>query len=158
MTENPENLPRPLYDFVEQTIGALQIKTPEDVDKAHDYFEDADILLDALKSKRVMLSNTIKALEGKKSLFREYILNLMAQMDTEELSGQAWRFVKSRSKPKLVIEKDDIETKYLREVISLEPDKEMIEADLNKGLEVKGAYFEPSVSLRKYSRRVKGEK
>jgi Siphovirus Gp157 len=143
--------------LVQEGFAALDLSQPEQVELAVEYADNLDDLIEMLKAKRNKVADMVRGMETRKERFRTYILDFMAHFDTQELEGVAMRFRMSRSQPRLVLDVDKIEDKFKKQVVSYEPDRELIEAALDRGEEVVGARYETGRQLRRYVKKTKGE-
>jgi hypothetical protein len=137
--------------IIQEGFGALDLSQKDQVETAVDYFDNLDDLIDMLKAKRTKLSDMIKQVEMRKERFKQYILDYMDQHNVEDLEGTAMRFRASRSQPKLLVDEDKLDKKFLKQEIIFSADKERIADALNLGEDVVGAKYEASKQLRVYT-------
>lgn len=72
-------------------------------------------------------------------------------LGTSDLNGNAYRFKISKLKPKLIVEPIElVPAKYLKEVVKVEIDKDLIIKDLEAGIDVPGCRLEENYSVRQY--------
>jgi hypothetical protein len=73
------------------------------------------------------------------------------RLGTSDLIGNSYRFKVSSIKPKLIVEPIElVPAKYLKEVVKIELDKDLIIKDLEAGIEVPGCRLEDNFSIRQY--------
>lgn len=109
-----------------------------------------DMSADYWKTKADQAYKISKSLERAKEFIRSHIKDAMISQEKKELLGNEHRYVLSRTKPKLSIDEAVLPKEFLKEKVTLVPDKTAIEAELEKGSEVAGAKFEPCFALRTY--------
>lgn len=96
------------------------------------------------------LASAARSLANQKKALTDRLKMAMESMDRDELKGDVYRFKLSTGKPSLVINDDSIGDDFKHEVVTTKINKKLIEEKLKAGEKVSGAYYEPTLMLRKY--------
>lgn len=122
-------------------------------------------LIDKLDSTSDFFDKKAKELTQAKKVCQNQIDKLkanleytMSTLNTDELLGDSFRYKLQNGKPKVEILDDALIPMYLiREKITLEPDKDKIKAELEKGEPLEFARLVESKTLRRYTNNKKLE-
>lgn len=120
------------------------------VDRYKLYMDHLDSRAEYFKAIEYQARDARKLFENHNNSLRANLKMAMDALGVADLYGNDWRFKLSSAKPKMLINEEELDPKYKKEVTTLVPNKELIEMDLSMGITVKGAYFESSHSLRNY--------
>jgi len=75
----------------------------------------------------------------------------MNDLGTDELIGNEYRYKLVRGKPKVeVLDEEKLPAKYMREIVELKPDKDLIKKELESSVEIEGARLVESYSVKSY--------
>lgn len=137
---------------IEKRLDNLDLSNREKVERYAIVREKCLIEAAYLKEKADVLLKIARAHKLVEQRLGENIKKHMLSLGLKEVNGETIRYVVSPTREELVIDEDKLSEKYKMSVTTLEPDKERIREDLNKGLNVDGAELKGGFSLRKYLR------
>lgn len=120
------------------------------VDRYKLYMDHLDSRAEYFKAIEYQARDARKLFENHNNSLRAKLKMAMNALGVADLYGNDWRFKLSSAKPKMLINEDELDPKYKKEVTTLVPDKERIEMDLTLGITVPGATLESTQSLRGY--------
>ena len=139
-----------LTEELETMLGCIELELAVKIDGYNAIMDRVEMEAQYWKEKSEQFIKISRACKKVKSRLNENIKKAMLEMDITEALGIDWRFKLSKTKPKLIIDDEDIPAKYCKEVVSFVADKEMIRQDLVEGATVTGARLEQGFSLRTY--------
>lgn len=136
---------------LEKALVEIDVKFPIKIDGYAVIMERMEMESDYWKQKAEFYSQIAKGCMAARERLKESLKFAMEQLGTDELKGIDVRFKLSRTKPRLVINEDLLESGYLVATTVSMPDKKRIEQDLKDGLMIDGAMLMENKSLRAYA-------
>ena|SRR3990167_1156963 len=133
---------------VEAYIIAVEANLATKVDHykfAMDRFQGSAKLL---KERAEEFTRAAKALENISQRLKDRIKEVMLMLDRDEIHGRNYRFKLSPMPDKIVIHEARLSPAYTRQVLTTEPDKEMIKSLIKRGEKIAGVTTEPVHALR----------
>ncbi len=134
-------------DLSPVVVSQLNLVT-QNVDLCASVIERCELNAEFFRSKAKAFAAVAKAYEKSEAYLRQMIKDDMVAHGIDELPGTEIRFKLVNMKPKLVIDEANLDPAYFIPVP--QPDKKKVQADLEVGLEVKGARLEEVKALRTY--------
>lgn len=142
---------------MEAALTTVDMKTPAAVDSAAFVMARMEHEASYWKEMSERYAAIAKGCKTARERLNEAIKEGMRQLEITDLEGKDVRFKLSPAKARLVVNEDYLDQNYTKSRTVIEPDKDKIREDLEKGLEVEGAMLMESFSLRHYPN-TKGEK
>lgn len=133
----------------EERLSAATIAKERKIDSYASILERAKSIeaeFSARAERMMMVAKSAKRLQER---LKDNLRLAMSQIGLDELSGDSVRFKLVSGKAKLVL--DAIDERYCTQVVSYEPNKELIRAKLEAGESVPGARLDPTFQLRSYA-------
>jgi hypothetical protein len=98
-----------------------------------------DVAAKGLKETADKFTQAARSMSKVADSLKERMKDAMISLETKSLEGNLFAFKVSETKPSVVVNEDLLPAEYMREKITLEPDKDKIRQTLESGLEVPGA-------------------
>lgn len=137
----------------EAQLANIETKMPAKVDAYAFVMDRLENEEEYWKAKAKEMQAVARGCENARDRIKENIKAAMIGLGQDELFGVDTRFKISNSKPKLVVDQNELTSEYITERKIYDPDTEKIIADLKAGKEVPGAHFEEVKGIRKYVNR-----
>lgn len=140
-----------------EAIAAKLAKVAEKVDGSVFVLERFEKISDHYVEKAEKLLSIARAAQEAQKRLKEYIKSVMEMSVTNELLGDDFRFLTTKGKGSVVIDKDTeflLPPEYVITKTTTTPDKKKIAAALEAGKEVPGAKIEYTAQLRVYPRKM----
>lgn len=135
---------------IEKHLSVKETHLPDKVDSYYFIMEKMKANEAFYKAQAEKFTSAARTFKNAQETLKERLKIAMAEMNTDEIKGHAWRFKLSASKPSLVVENEaEIPKEYFVQTIITFLEKDRLLEDLKIG-QVPGAKLEPSSSLRSY--------
>lgn len=156
--ENGGELP----DSLSEALGSLELSVPEKVDAYAVVLERLKAEETYLRQKASEFEAVARGCKNAQERLKDSLKQAALILKTDEIKGIDSRFKISESEPKLKVNSNDLEEGYFTEeqtiVTSKIPIESKIKFALEQGLEVKGASYQKTVTLRQYVNKSSGAK
>lgn len=140
---------------IEAALEVKEIELPDKVEAYHHIINRVEMLTEHYKKQADFYLRLKKTCENFQQALEENIKTTMRITGKPEINGNTVVYKLVNSNPKLIIENQDaIPAEYKTQVVETVVNNKMIKEHLVAGLEVEGAKLEPTVSLRKYGRKI----
>lgn len=138
---------------IEAALTVIEEKTPAKVDAYAIVMERLEMEKDYWKEKAEFYSRVAKSCENIRQKLRDNVKYAMEQLGTDELLGNDVRFKLVPAKSRLVINETYLPKEFFKEIVTMEPDKTRIEAELKAGADIEGAMLVENRALRQFTKR-----
>jgi hypothetical protein len=139
-----------LTPMIEQWLDEVQRSVAFKVDGYHAFMDALETDATRLKTRASELRDAANRLENLRELMKNRIKVAMGLLETTEIKGQYHRFKLVNGAPSLIVSKTELPSEYLKEIVTIEPDRERIVAALKAGEQITGAALQPTQQLRSY--------
>ena len=102
--------------------------------------------IDSIKVEKKRLSDRQKSLENNLKRLEEYLSDAMLATGVEEFKTPLFT-INFRKSTKTVVNMENLDKNYIKQVVTLSADKMKIKKDLKAGIEIKGASLEEHQNL-----------
>lgn len=134
---------------LEKRLHDLVDRGNNKVDACIYFTEMAENQVEFLKEKSMMFRKKANSLQNSIDIVRDKIKLLMRHLNMAKMSGYDFVYTLTNSAKSLSIDQANLDENYFMITTIREPDKERIRADLEKGIEIKGAKLEQGKTLKK---------
>lgn len=140
-----------ISEEMDLALEMVQIDRADKLDACKYILDQFDQRSEFLKKKEEEFRASRKKCEALQDRLKKRIKEGMVALGLTEAMGNLYRFRLSVSKaPKITIDETILPVDYCKVVQRYVPDRDKIEQDLELGLEITGAKFEPIMTLRSY--------
>jgi len=138
-------------EFVEMDL--IRKELPSKVDGYKAVLDKLKLEEKYFKSQADVFITTAKRLKQLRDNLNIRLKDAMTHLDVNEIKGKNFRFKLSPVKPKVLVDLENLDAKYLKEVVEYKADNSLIRESIESGEVVQGAELEYGSALRVYVNR-----
>lgn len=140
---------------VEAKLTVSELQLPQKVENYSQILQRVELMSEHYKKQAQFFNKLAKTCDNFELALKENIKTAMTLLGVSEIEGVSVTYKLTASNPKLIIDNpEELPAEYKKQVIETVIDNKTLKDHLVTGLPVKGAHIEPTVSLRKYGKKL----